>query len=98
MHMKFLKLPTVLLLFLRKNQLAKFKQIAMIVLLLQCVSVVAFSQSTVVRGKVLDENNSPIPGASVQLKNTTTATATDAEGNFSLTIPSRTGVLVFSFV
>jgi TonB-linked SusC/RagA family outer membrane protein len=96
--MKFLKLPTGLLPFLGKNQLAKCKQIAMIVLLLQCVSFVAFSQSTVVRGKVVDENNSPIPGASVQLKNTTTATATDAEGSFSLTIPSSTGVLVFSFV
>jgi TonB-dependent starch-binding outer membrane protein SusC len=96
--MKFLKLPTGLLPFLSKNQLARFRQVAMIVALLQCLSVMAFSQSTVVRGKVLDENSSPIPGASVQLKNTTTATATDAEGNFSLTIPSPTGVLVFSFV
>src|SRR5688572_28200356 len=98
MHMKFFKLPTGLLPFLGKRQLAKFKQIAMIVALLQCVSVVAFGQSTVARGKVLNENNEPIAVATVQLKNTTTATATDSAGNFTLTVPSRSGILVFSYV
>ncbi|RYY30474.1 MAG: TonB-dependent receptor [Chitinophagaceae bacterium] len=49
-------------------------------------------------GKVIDENRVPIAGATVQLKDTETATATDAEGNYSITVPSASSVLVISFV
>lgn len=56
------------------------------------------AQTTAVRGKVLDEKNQPIVGATVQLKNSTQATSTDANGNFVLSVAQLSGVLVFSYV
>jgi len=44
------------------------------------------------------EDGSALPGVSVVVKGTTTGTATDAQGKFSLSIPSDNAVLVFSYV
>src|SRR5690348_14720255 len=52
----------------------------------------------IARGRVLDENRAPVSGATVQLKNTVTATTTDTAGNFSLAVPSASSVLVVSYV
>lgn len=51
-----------------------------------------------VTGKIRDENGSPIPGANVLLKGTTMGTTSDAEGGYSLVLPSEQGTLVFSFI
>lgn len=51
-----------------------------------------------ISGRVLDDNNDPVPGANVILKGTTLGTATDADGNYSLNIPAAGGVLVISFI
>lgn len=48
-------------------------------------------------GMVVDQNNEPLPGASVVIKGTTTGTTTDFDGKFSINI--RQGdVLVVSYV
>ena len=39
-----------------------------------------------------------IPGVSVMIKGTVTGMATDVDGNFSISIPDRNAVLVFSFI
>lgn len=60
----------------------------------------AFAQGTeiTVSGIVTDStDNSPLPGVNVILKGTATGTQTNAEGRYSLTIPSD-GTLVFSFL
>jgi TonB-linked SusC/RagA family outer membrane protein len=58
----------------------------------------AFAQ-TAVNGKVTDESGSGLPGVTVLLKGTTTGTATDNQGNYTLSVPDvATGVLQFSFV
>lgn len=53
-----------------------------------------------VTGKVVDENDLPLPGVNVVLKGTTTGTATDAEGLYTLSLPDEetNGTLVFSFI
>lgn len=51
-----------------------------------------------VRGKILDENGSPLQGATVKLKGTSTGTSTDAGGNFVLSVPGTKGTLVISFI
>jgi TonB-dependent starch-binding outer membrane protein SusC len=79
------------------SPLAKWKRIVLFMAWLQCLSLLAYSQTTA-RGKVVNENNSPIAGVTVQLKNSTTITTTDTDGNFVLTLPSGGGVLVFSYV
>ena len=49
-------------------------------------------------GLVLDETNSPIPGASVFIKGTAIETQTDLEGKFTLKAPSAESVLIVSFI
>lgn len=51
-----------------------------------------------IQGRVTDENNMPLAGASVKLKGTSMGTSTDADGSFSLQLPSDGGVLVISYV
>jgi len=66
------------------------------------VSLIAFSamaQERTVSGKVAaTDDGSPLPGVNVLLKGTTTGTTTDAEGNYSLTVPEHGGFLIFSFI
>ncbi|MBX2844543.1 MAG: TonB-dependent receptor [Flammeovirgaceae bacterium] len=58
----------------------------------------AYAQTTVT-GTVTDgSDNSPLPGVSILVKGTTSGTTTDINGNFSLTVPSESSVLFFSFV
>ena len=54
-------------------------------------------QEITVTGKVLAEENEPLPGANVLIKGTTSGTVTDIEGNYSLDAPSD-GTLIFSYV
>lgn len=58
----------------------------------------AFAQARKITGTVVDKaNKSPLPGVSVALKGTTTGTATDINGEFTISV--NTGdVLVISFV
>ncbi|HET7179726.1 MAG TPA: SusC/RagA family TonB-linked outer membrane protein, partial [Chryseosolibacter sp.] len=53
-----------------------------------------------VTGKVTDKDNLPLPGVNVILKGTTTGTATDADGKYSLPLPDDAvnSTLVFSFI
>lgn len=56
------------------------------------------SESHKVKGRVIGENDQIIKGAAILVKGTTTGTASDLEGNFILTVPSKNDVLVVSFV
>jgi TonB-linked SusC/RagA family outer membrane protein len=71
-----------------------------LMLLLIVIGLVkADAQGRLVRGRVMDENNRPLSGATVTLKGTTVSTVTDTSGNFSISTGSQTSpVLVVSFV
>jgi TonB-linked SusC/RagA family outer membrane protein len=60
-------------------------------------SVYGQAQDLIINGKVVDENGLPIPGASILIKGTTKATASDFDGNYQLKATSN-GTLIFSFV
>ncbi len=52
-----------------------------------------------VSGRVTDGINAQgLPGVTVVLKGTSTGTATDGNGNYTLTVPDGNGTLVFSFI
>lgn len=55
-------------------------------------------QSFVIKGKVVDSKNVPLPGVTVRLDGTSSGTATDMDGSFTLRLPENSGTLVFSFV
>jgi len=56
------------------------------------------AQQKMVSGKITDQNNQPVAGATVTVKGTTVATQTNAAGAFSLPVPNSNVVLVFSSV
>jgi TonB-linked SusC/RagA family outer membrane protein len=53
---------------------------------------------SVIRGKVMDEKQEPVPGATVQVKGSSLVTSTDADGSFSLSMAELKGTLVVSYV
>jgi len=61
------------------------------------VSIIGYSQVTF-SGKVLDENNVPLPGASVVVKGGSTGVATDFDGNFEIELPQGGEILVVSYI
>jgi len=55
------------------------------------------TDNIIVKGKIVDENGGSLPGATIQLKGTTSGTVTDIDGNFSLSVPSD-ATLIVSFI
>lgn len=51
-----------------------------------------------VTGKVVDENDQPLPGVNVVEKGTTNGTTTDTDGGFRLNVANANSILVFSFI
>jgi TonB-linked SusC/RagA family outer membrane protein len=61
-------------------------------------AIFSHAQTKTVTGKVTDsKDGSPLSGASVVAKGTSTGTQTGADGSFKLTVPSTTKTLVISF-
>jgi len=48
------------------------------------MSVMAFAQKGSIKGKVLDETNQPLPGVAVSIDGTTLGSATDVNGNYTI--------------
>jgi iron complex outermembrane receptor protein len=51
-----------------------------------------------VNGTVLDKDQNPLPGVSYLIKGSNTGGATDANGKFTVSVPSSAAVLVFSSI
>ncbi|WP_245856852.1 TonB-dependent receptor [Lutibacter flavus] len=62
-----------------------------------CSSATIFAQ-TKLSGKVVDESNQPLPGASVVITGTQTGSSTDFDGNFSFESSTTSGNVLVSFV
>lgn len=74
------------------------KKVLLLGLTLLLASAVAFGQSRSVSGTVTSsEDGSPIPGVSILVQGTTTGTATDLDGNYTIEA-GNDAVLVFSFM
>lgn len=59
----------------------------------------AVAQSRTITGQVTSSSEPEgIPGVSISIKGTTTGTVTDIDGQYSISVPSTSTVLVFSFV
>lgn len=58
----------------------------------------ALAQDRTVTGTVRGDDGEAIPGVNVILKGTTNGTTSDFDGNYSLSVPSEGGILVFSFI
>jgi TonB-linked SusC/RagA family outer membrane protein len=58
-----------------------------------------FFQERIVKGRVTSKDDElGFPGVNILVKGTTVGTVTDAEGNYSLSVPSNDAILVFSSI
>ena len=71
-------------------------QFLMVIFLLGITSV-SWAQSTVT-GTVTDDQNAPLPGASVVEKGTSNGATTDFDGNFSINVADLDAILVISYL
>jgi TonB-dependent starch-binding outer membrane protein SusC len=74
-----------------------YKSLSVLVLLLVLSSATVMAQRTVT-GTILDEFGDGLPGVTVLVKGTTTGTATDIDGKYSVNVPNNESVLVYSFI
>ena len=73
----------------------QFKNLLLIALMFATSAVMA---QTNLSGKVVDETNQPLPGATIVVKGTSSGTSTDFDGNFSFDSSASSGQIVVSFV
>lgn len=69
----------------------------LILLMLLQIPLLVFSQEITVTGRVVDQENQPLPGVSVFLQGSTVGTITDTEGNYSLNVHAG-DIVIFSFM
>jgi TonB-linked SusC/RagA family outer membrane protein len=77
----------------RKGQIFRFSLLTLFL----CVSSVLLAQEQIIVGKVLDEDGSGLPGATIIEKGTSNGTTTDLDGNYRLAVPNNS-TLIYSFV
>ncbi len=80
-----------------KQKISERKKFTVVLFLSLLVCLGAWAQTNV-RGKITDDKGVGLSGASILLKGTTTGAGTDADGNFSINVPSGKGTLVVSSV
>ncbi len=59
---------------------------------------ISFAQTKTITGLVSDDKGNMLQGATVTLKNSKTATITDANGKFTLSVPGNTQTVVVSYI
>ena len=86
---------------MKKNVLFKnlnaCKKSILVFLLAICTCCAAFAQNRQITGKVIADDGTLIPGASIKVKGSPTGTITNAEGTFKLSVPPNS-TLIFSFI
>jgi TonB-linked SusC/RagA family outer membrane protein len=59
---------------------------------------VTANAQTTVRGRIIDETGTSLPGVNVIIKGTSSGTTSDGDGGYSIQVPDQDAVLVFSFI
>ncbi|MFK8058921.1 MAG: TonB-dependent receptor [Polaribacter sp.] len=72
-----------------------FKNLLFVALLFVSATILG---QTKITGKVVDETNQPLPGASIVVKGTDNGASTDFDGNFTLNSKTSSGLVVVSFI
>jgi len=76
----------------------KLNVVLVLVLLMVAGIPAAFAQSRTVTGKITDASGAPIQGANVLVKGTNVGATTNADGDFTISVPSGSTSLVVSYV
>jgi TonB-linked outer membrane protein, SusC/RagA family len=54
----------------------------------------SITQDIVLKGRITDKNKQPVPGATIKIEGTSKGTTTDADGNFSLSVPESARITI----
>ena len=81
-----------------KKSFGSFRQLLMAATLILFACASAFAQGLTVKGTVVDGSGEPLIGASVMVKGTTNGTATDIDGNYTLSNVANNATLEFRYV
>lgn len=80
---------------MKKNYFLKYS----FLLLLICLSSQLWAQTGILTGRITDEKNQPLPGATVEVKNSTSSAAADANGYYKLVkVPAGPQLVRISFI
>ncbi len=84
---------------MQKEMISLFRKL-LIVTVAMALSLLAFSQTDTrtITGVVVDENNDPMIGVTVVITGTTSGTATDIDGRYTLSVPADAASLEFSYI
>ena len=75
------------------------KRILLVLLVMMLSVVTSFAQSVNVKGRVIDKNGDPVIGATVvEVGSKGNGTVTDIDGNYSITLKSRSSQVSFSAI
>jgi TonB-linked SusC/RagA family outer membrane protein len=76
------------------------KKLSLLIVLFVLGVSTLLAQTKVITGTVISgvKGEGPIPGVTVQVKGTTIGTSTDANGKYSITVPSDATTLIFSYI
>ena len=67
-------------------------------LLTLILTINLYAQNTTLKGVIVDETDTPLIGATVQVKGTSTGSITDFDGNYTLEVPSGKNILEISYI
>ena len=73
------------------------KEISLLLLIILFSTQQILAQNIAVTGKVLDENGTPLPGASLLEKGTNNGVVTDLDGNFNISV-SENAVIIVTYI
>lgn len=76
-----------------------FSTVSMMVLIIMLTfSQVLAQEGKTLKGKVIDDTGAAVPGVTVSVKGTATGTITSADGTYTISVPTASKTLTFSFV
>lgn len=73
-------------------------KLATLIIFIGCFSGNVSAQDLIITGTVRAPTGEPLPGANVSVRGTTQGSITNLDGEFSIEVPSRESLLVFSFI
>ena len=72
------------------------KKLSLVLMLVMASAMTLLAQRTIT-GKVVDDTNNPLIGATILVLGTASGTVTDVDGNFSLVVPAEQNAIVVSY-
>ena len=75
-----------------------YKKITVLLLTLFLYCHLTYGQNITISGTITADGNEPLPGVSVIIKGSSLGTTSGTDGKYSLDVPSKESIIIFSFV